>query len=149
MEYVPFVLFLVLASFALFFLSSIGAEHGTGTRTYEQIPGLLAQLKTNTDPTAFLGFYTNDVDALYFIYESGTFFLDYELYNPAKEKMAEPFRRTAAKLGYEIISTSYDDEHPVLRIRLSASEFEAAEQAFQVANKLFDIQKETELEFLP
>jgi hypothetical protein len=137
------VIAVVVAVFLL--LRSRVASHGT----YLEMPKRLSALKGSTDPTAFLGFCTRDEDALYFVYANNAFNLDYELYGQQKEKYAEPFRRTASDLGFEVLTTSYDKEHVVLRIQLAAGETEAAEQAFRVAHELFGLEKTTELEFLP
>lgn len=128
----------------LLFLRTRVAEHGT----YSEVPRHLSALKHSTDPTAFFGFHTRNTDALYFVYEGGTFHLDYELMGVEKEQYAEPFRSVAAQLGYKILSTTYG-QYPVLRVQLSAEESQAAEQGFQFAHRIFGIQRNTDLEFLP
>ncbi|HEV8362213.1 MAG TPA: hypothetical protein VGQ52_01740 [Gemmatimonadaceae bacterium] len=128
----------------LFLLRTRVAEHGT----YSEVPRHLSALKQSTDPTAFFGFHTRSTDALYFVYEGGSFNLDYELLGVDKEQYAEPFRKVAAQLGYKVLSTTYG-QYPVLRVKLSAAESQAAEQGFQFAHRIFGIQRNTELEFLP
>ncbi len=135
---------LAVAAAVVFFRSRV-AEH----RTYDDVPGRLKELRDNSDPTAFFGFHTRDVDALYFVYENGALFLDYELYNSPKEGYAAPFRKTAAAHGFSVTTTSYDQVHTVLRIQLSSVESEAAEQAYGIAHDLFGIKRATRLEFLP
>lgn len=80
----------------------------------------------DSDPKAFLGFCTCDEDALYFVHEGGTFYLDYELTTPAKKARAANFRSVAEGLDLPVIDTSYSGEYPVLRVNVGTSEAQAA-----------------------
>ena len=117
--------------------------------TFEVIESQLQLLKVDRDPVAFFGFCTKDEDSLYFVYQNGRFNLDYELYTPEKLKLENSFRQVAKMQGYDVLNTSYDNQHVVLRIELSSLESEASEQAFKFAHELFGIERSTVLEFLP
>ena len=116
--------------------------------TYDQIESRLDGLKRSTDPKAFVGFCTKNTDALYFVFEHGTYNLDYELYDPEKAKFAEPFRKVAGNLGHKVQETTYGSA-PVLRVDLGPNTKQAAEQGFQFAHQLFGLEKATNIEFLP
>ena len=135
---------LMLVGIAFIGCRSRLAEQGT----FDQIVPKLDALQRSTDPKAFVGFCTKDTDALYFVFEHGTFNLDYELYNPEKTAFAQPFRKVAAELGYKVEDTTYGSA-PVLRINLGPSSVQAAERGFQFAHNLFGLEKTTRLEFLP
>ena len=125
------------SSFKFFF-----AECGT----YEQIPSRLAQLKLDAEHRGIIEFGTeDDIKALFFAYEDETFFLLYDTDIPAKEKFEDPFFKTASELGYDVVISSDGDGLP--GIRLSGTEQKAAEQAFEIINKLYGIEKTTNLEF--
>jgi hypothetical protein len=130
---------------AFLFLRSRVAESGTLT----SLPQRLAKLKQqDSDPKAFLGFCTRDEDALYFVHESGVFFLDYELTTPQKSGHADAFRKTAADLGFSVIDTTYR-QFPVLRVKAGDSEAQAADVGLKFTQRLFGHDQQTIFEFLP
>jgi hypothetical protein len=134
----------VIAGVTLFAQHLRTAEQGT----YNKITPKLDALMHSRDPKAFVGFCTKDTDALYFVFEHGTFNLDYELYNPEKVKFADPFRKVATSQGYKVQETTYGSA-PVLRINLGSNSIQAAERGFQFAHQLFGLEKTTRIEFLP
>lgn len=139
------VLLLVAGIVAAFlFLRSRVAESGS---LAELLPRLV-KLKADTNPNAFLGFCTRDEDALYYVYEGGVFFLDYELTTPEKTGHADAFRKTAAELGFPVMDTTYG-EYPVLRVRAGNSETQAAEVGAEFTQRLFGHGQKTIFEFLP
>ena len=117
--------------------------------TIAELPPLLTKLRNGADRNGFVGFVGEGPQALYFVYENGTFWLDFEIFVSALEEYAEPFRRVAAELKHDVITTSYDNEHTVLRIKLSSSENEAVEQAYEVAHRWAGIERDTRLQLLP
>ena len=130
----------------LLFLRSRVAESGT----LAELPQRLAKLKLqDNDPKAFLGFYTRDGDALYFVHEHGVFYLDYELTTPATKGYADAFRKTAGELGFSVIDTSYYGQYPVLRVRAGDSEAQAADVGLKFTQRLFGHDQQTVFEFLP
>ena len=135
----------IIAAF-LFLRSHVRiAEHGT----LAELPQRLATLKLqDNDPTAFLGFCTRDEDALYFVHEHGTFFLDYELSTPQKTANADAFRKTATDLGFSVIDTTYG-RFPVLRVDVGNAEAHAADIGLEFTHRLFGHDKSTVFEFLP
>jgi hypothetical protein len=133
----------IVAAF-LFFRSRV-AESGT----LASLPQRLTKLKEqDSDPKAFLGFCTRDEDALYFVHEHGTFFLDYELSTPQKTGNTDAFRRTAADLGFTVIDTTYG-KFPVLRVDVGNAEAHAAEIGLAFTQRLFRHDQKTVFEFLP
>ncbi|HTI97723.1 MAG TPA: hypothetical protein VL527_02380 [Dongiaceae bacterium] len=127
-------------------LRSRVAESGT----LAGLPQRLARLKQqDNDPKAFLGFCTCDEDALYFVHEGGTFYLDYELTTPAKKARAANFRSVAGGLDLPVIDTSYSGEYPVLRVNVGTSEAQAAKIGMEFSNRLFGHNPNTVYEFLP
>jgi hypothetical protein len=121
------------------------AEHGM----LDGLSQRLAKLKLrDSDPTAFLGFCTRDEDALYFVHEHGTFFLDYELSTPQKTGNAGAFRKTTADLGFTVIDTTYG-KFPVLRVDVGNAEAHAAEIGLAFTQRLFGHDQKTVFEFLP
>src|ERR1039458_8918919 len=108
---------------AFLFLRSRVAESGTRADLAQRLTKLKLQ---DSDPKAFLGFCTRDEDALYFVHEHGTFFLDYELSTPQKTGNADAFRKTAADLGFTVVDTTYG-KFPVLRVDVGSAEAHAAE----------------------
>lgn len=134
----------IIAGF-LFFRSRV-AESGT----LAELPQRLAKLKQeDNDPKAFLGFYTCDEDALYFVREDGVFYLDYELTTPAKKGHADAFRKTAADLGFTVIDTSYSGQYPVLRVKTGDTEAQATKVGLEFSQRLFGHDDKTVYEFLP
>jgi hypothetical protein len=129
----------------LLFLRSRVAESGT----LAELPQRLEKLKLQDhDPKAFFGFCTQDKDALYFVHEHGTFFLDYELSTPQKTGNSDAFRKTASDLGFKVIDTTYG-KFPVLRVDVGNAEAHAAEIGLAFTQRLFGHDQKTVYEFLP
>jgi hypothetical protein len=127
------------------FIRSRVAESGT----LAELPQRLAKLKLrDSDPTAFFGFYTRDEDALYFVHEHGTFYLDYELTTPQKTSHADGFRKTATDMGFSVVDTTYG-KFPVLRVDVGNAEAHAAEIGLAFTQRLFGHDQQTVFEFLP
>ena len=127
------------------FIRSRVAESGT----LADLPQRLAKLKLrDSDPTAFFGFYTRDEDALYFVHEHGTFYLDYELTTPQKTSHADGFRKTATEMGFSVTDTTYG-KFPVLRVDVGNAEAHAAEIGLAFTQRLFGHDQQTVFEFLP
>jgi hypothetical protein len=119
-----------------------------GSGTIAEVPTRLTKLKKDTDPKAFLGFCTRDEDALYFVYEGGAFFLDYELTTPEKKSHGDAFRKTAADLQLTVTNTTYGS-FPVLRVEAGKTERQAAEVGYSFAQRMFGHGQKTIVEFLP
>lgn len=130
---------------AFLFLRSRVAESGTLANLAQRLTKLKQQ---DGDPKAFLGFYTRDEDALYFVHENGAFFLDYELTTTEKTSHAAAFRKTAADLGFSVIDTTYE-KFPVLRVNIGNSETHAADIGLAFAQRLFGHDQKTIFQFLP
>lgn len=133
----------VVAAIFLFLRSRV-AESGT----HRDVASRLAKLKQNPARDAFLGFCTRNEDTLYFIYEGGTFFLDYELSHAEKKPFEAPFRAAARELGLPVIDTTYG-QFPVLRVKAGTTEESAARVGFEFARKVFGHDEKTTIEFLP
>jgi len=135
----------VVVAAGFMFIRSRVAESGT----LADLPQRLAKLKLrDSDPTAFFGFYTRDEDALYFVHEHGTFYLDYELTTPQKTSHADGFRKTATEMGFSVIDTTYG-KFPVLRVDVGNAEAHAAEIGLAFTQRLFGHDQQTVFEFLP
>ncbi|MEZ5308688.1 MAG: hypothetical protein R2684_16200 [Pyrinomonadaceae bacterium] len=121
-----------------------------GKSLYGDVEASLVRLKLDRHPQAFFGFHTKDTDALYFVYEDDVFHLDYELSSEAKRAFEDEFRKTADSLGFEVSETSYgEDSARVLRVSLTSDEKKSAKTGYEFASRIFGIDQETELEFLP
>ena len=132
-----------LAAVVLFLRSRI-AESGT----HREVAARLTKLKQNPARDAFLGLCTRNEDALYFVFEGGTFFLDYELSDPEKKPFEAPFRAAARELGLPVVDTTYG-QFLVLRVNAGAAEDGAALIGFRFAQKVFGHDDKTVIEFLP
>ncbi len=128
------------------FIQSRVAESGT----LADLPQRLAKLKLrDSDPTAFFGFYTRDEDALYFVHEHGTFYLDYELTTPQKTSHASTASvRPPPIWVFRLTDTTYG-KFPVLRVDVGNAEAHAAEIGLAFTQRLFGHDQQTVFEFLP
>ena len=115
---------------------------------YGDLPEAIEVLKSGGS-TDFVGFSTQGFDALYFVYDDGEYFLDYELFDEEMEEYEEAIRVFAEENGREILETSYDDEHTVLRIPVGSDEEDAVDFAFDLASSIFGHSEETHLDLLP
>lgn len=96
----------------------------------------------------FFGFHTRNTDAMYFAYEGGSYWFEYELADDTRVKYVEPIKDLSAELGLSWEDGKYDDV-PIIRVKLSSSSESAAESIFTFAEKLFGITKSTVVEFVP
>jgi hypothetical protein len=120
------------------------AEKGT----YEKLPELLKKLKNGENEFGTVGFLTGDQTTLYFVYENGEFFLDYELNTAEKKPHEASFRKVAEEHALPVTDTSYE-ESPVLRVKAGASVEEASKLGFGFSKKIFGHNNETEFDFVP
>jgi hypothetical protein len=143
------ILIIIVVVFAALILirrskDSLVAERGT----YEKLPELLKKLKNGENEFGTVGFLTEDQTTLYFVYENGEFFLDYELNTAEKKPHEASFRKVAGEHELQVTDTSYGD-FPVLRVNAGNSAEKATKLGFGFSKKMFGYSNETEFMFVP
>ena len=105
----------------------------------------------------FFGLNRSRTDCIYFLYEDGEYFIDFEVMIEEQKVIAKHFIEACEKIGFKVIKLTYGNKSryspsetaPVYRINVGQSKEKAYEVGLQLIKLVFNADENTIFEVLP